>query len=177
MSIVSRMRALLALLPLVAVLGFAQVALAQDAETLAGPAKAIDADIIQFTDSNRRVIIWGIDAAERDQTCPVGDVLWPCYDEARTALNDLATSGTVTCVLKPGKPDPFGRRLGVCTVGDTDIGAEMVKRGLALAYVDQSKDYLPQQQEAETAQIGFFQPGAKIVKPWDWRKANPGGFR
>src|SRR5690242_17181258 len=100
MSIVHRLRAVLVLLPLLALLGYAPAAFAQD-ETLTGPAKAIDADIIQFTDSNRRVIIWGIDAAERDQTCPVGDVLWPCYDEAHTTLNDLATSGTVNCVLKP----------------------------------------------------------------------------
>jgi len=172
MSVIGGLRAVLVALSVAAMLGVAPAAVAQDAETLTGPAKAIDADIIVFTDGNRRVIIWGIDAPELNQTCPVGDVLWPCYAEARTAMEQLVGSGPVSCVLKPDKPDPFGRRLGVCKVGDIDIGAEMVKRGLALAYVDQSDDYVAQQAEAEKAQIGFFQPGAKIMKPWDWRKSH-----
>lgn len=144
-------------------------------EVLTGTARVIDADILIVAD--RRVILWGLDAPERTQTCALGDDIWGCYDVARRTLESLAGRGEITCILT-GEPDPFGRRHGVCTYGAEDINAEMVRHGVAMAFSEQTADYEPQQLEAIGAGVGLWQPGAKFVEPWVWRRANsPGDLR
>ncbi len=144
-------------------------------ETVSGLAQVIDADILIV--ANRRVILWGLDAPERNQTCALGEDLWGCYDVAKRTLEALAGRGEITCFLT-GEPDPFNRRHGVCTFGAEDINAEMVRMGAAMAFSEQTTDYEPQQLEAIAAGVGLWQPGAKFVEPWVWRRANsPGGYR
>lgn len=144
-------------------------------ETIKGAARVIDADILIVAD--RRVILWGIDAPERNQTCALGEDLWGCYDVAKRTLEALTGRGEITCLLI-GEPDPFGRRHGVCTYGAEDISAEMARQGVALAFSEQTTDYEPQQLEAIVAGLGLWQPGAKFVEPWIWRRANsPGDYR
>jgi hypothetical protein len=55
-------------------------------------------------------------------------------------------------------------------VGGEDLGAALVSRGMALAYVDYSDDYLPQQEAAEDTRAGLWR--GTFQAPWDWRK-NP----
>lgn len=148
-------------------------ALAQD--TVAGTARAIDADIIAF-ENNQRVILWGVDAPERDQTCSMGADKYSCYEDSLRTLETLVSRGEVTCELY-GARDPFGRRFGKCITGDIDIGAEMIRAGMALAFLDQAEDYVPQQQEAAAAKVGLWQDEVDFLEPWQWRKRNPGGFR
>jgi len=160
-----------------AVIGLAMLAapaMAQDADTVTGPARSVDADIIMVND--QRVILFGIDAPERSQRCFVADRIWACWDAAKATLDTILSEGEVTCTLS-GEPDPFNRRLGTCTVGGKDVGEEMVRAGMAMAYLEQSEDYVPAEAEAKTAQLGFWQPNARIDAPWDWRRRNPGGFR
>lgn len=144
-------------------------------DTITGAARAIDADIIAF-ENNQRVILWGVDSPERDQTCSVGGSKYSCYEDSLRTLETLATRGEVTCELY-GARDPFGRRFGRCTTGDIDIGAEMVRAGMALAFLEQAEDYVSQQEEAEAAKVGLWQEGVDFLEPWLWRKRNPGGFR
>lgn len=145
------------------------------ADTVTGPAKVVDADIVMV--GKQRVILWAVDAPERTQKCYVGDLLWDCYAAARQALGDLLAPGDATCTLTADPPDKFNRRYGVCIVAEKDIGAELVRAGLARAYVDQAGDYLPQEEEAKAAGLGLFQSGAKIDAPWDWRKRDPRNYR
>lgn len=153
----------------------ASPALAQNTETIEGPAEVIDADILAI--GKQRVILWGIDAPERSQYCLANSQQWSCYDPAKRRLTELVARGPVSCTLMD-EPDPFGRRYGVCAVAGEDINAAMVKEGLALAYVEQSEDYVAMQQEAADAKIGLFQDGVEFVEPWVWRKKRtPGGFR
>lgn len=150
-------------------------ALAQDVETIEGPGRAIDADIVIV--GTQRVILWGIDAPERDQHCIANSRKWGCYDAALRTLQNLAGRGVVRCILT-GEADPFKRRYGVCESGGVDLGAEMVRAGMALAYTEQSDDYVEVQNEAIVAGVGLWQVGVEFQEPWVWRKANnPGGYR
>ena len=140
-----------------------------------GAARVIDADILIV--SGQRVILWGIDAPERPQTCGLNGELWGCYDAARRALELLSGRGEVTCALT-GEPDPFGRIHGVCMAGTEDINAEMVRQGMALAFTEQTADYEQVQLEAIMAGVGLWQPGAVFEEPWIWRHGHtPGGYR
>ena len=144
-------------------------------EVVTGAAKVVDADIIMV--EKQRVILWAVDAPERTQKCYVGDLLWDCYAAARAELGNLIASGQASCTLTEGKPDKFNRRFGVCTSDGKDIGAELVRSGMARAYVEQGEDYVPQEEEAKAAQLGVFQPGAKVDDPWAWRKRDPRNYR
>lgn len=144
-------------------------------DPVTGPAKVVDADIVMV--GKQRVILWGVDAPERTQKCYVGDLMWGCYDAAKQALADLIATGDTTCTLIPGDPDKFNRRFGTCLSAGKDIGAELIRTGFARAYVEQTDMYVPQEEEAKAAQIGIFQPGAKVDAPWDWRKTDPRNYR
>ncbi|MDC9822295.1 thermonuclease family protein [Devosia sp. ZB163] len=144
-------------------------------EVVSGAAKVVDADIIMV--EKQRVILWAVDAPERTQECYIGELKWDCYGAARQALGELIASGEASCTLEEGKPDQFNRRHGVCTSAGKDIGAELVRLGVARAYVEQGEDYLTEEGEAKAAQIGVFQPGAKIDDPWAWRKRDPRNYR
>lgn len=144
-------------------------------EIVKGEARVIDADILIV--AGKRVILWGLDAPERPQGCLIDGKEWGCYDVAKRTLESLAGRGEIECTLV-GEPDPFGRRHGVCTYGSEDINAAMVRKGVALAFTEQSTDYEPQQLEAITEGVGLWQPGAEFQEPWIWRRANtPGGYR
>ena len=145
-------------------------AAAQD--VVSGTARVVGADLISF-ENNQRVVLFGVDAPERDQTCFSFGERYNCYEESAAALGKLLEAGKVTCELT-GKPDPFGRRMGTCTIGELDIGAEMVRLGQALAYLDESDAYTAQQDEATAAQVGLWREGVEFTNPWDWRKRNPG---
>ncbi|MCF1743730.1 thermonuclease family protein [Paradevosia shaoguanensis] len=149
---------------------------AEAADTVSGPATRVDADIIMV--GKQRVILWAVDAPERSQFCLIDTKKWGCYEAATRVLDDILKTGEVTCTLQDGKPDPFGRRYGVCKIGDTDIAAELVKQGYALALTDQGEDYSAIQKEAEAAKVGLWRDGVKFENPWDWRRTRtPGGFR
>jgi endonuclease YncB( thermonuclease family) len=144
-------------------------------EVVSGPAKVVDADIIMV--EKQRVILWAVDGPERPQKCYVGDLLWDCYGAARQALGELIASGEASCALTPGEPDKFNRRYGVCTSGGKDIGGELVRMGMARAFVEQGDDYVAQEEVAKAAALGMFQPGAKIDAPWEFRKTDPRNYR
>lgn len=137
--------------------------------------EVIDADILAF--GTQRVILWGIDAPEKKQVCQMNDAAWGCYDAAKRQLQLLAGRGEVSCVYK-GEPDPFGRRYGVCTSGGEDLNAEMVKAGMALAFEEQTDDYVVQMADAITAGVGLWQMGVNFLEPWEFRRhETPGGYR
>jgi endonuclease YncB( thermonuclease family) len=149
---------------------------AQTSETgISGTPEVLDADVLKF--GTQRVILWGIDAPEKNQTCQMNGKLWGCYDVAFRYLQLLAGRGEVTCTYK-SDPDPFGRRFGVCESGGEDLNAEMVKAGMALAFDEQSEDYDAAMADAITAAVGLWQPGVNFEEPWVFRhRETPGGYR
>jgi endonuclease YncB( thermonuclease family) len=145
------------------------------ANSISATPDAIDADVLKF--GTQRVILWGIDAPEKNQTCQMNGQLWGCYDAAFRHLQLLAGRGEVTCTYK-SDPDPFGRRFGVCESGGEDLNAEMVRAGMALAFDEQSTDYDGAMADAITAGVGLWQPGVKFEEPWVFRRREtPGGYR
>lgn len=146
-----------------------------EAGEIRGTAEVIDADILRF--GGQRVILWGIDAPERPQTCRLNGELWGCYDVAFRQLQLLAGRGEVICRFV-GDPDPFGRHFGVCESGGEDLNAEMVRSGLALAYVEQTDAYMGPMAEAIGAGVGLWQPGVQFEEPWEFRRReSQGGLR
>ena len=144
-------------------------------DVITGFAEVIDADIIKI--EKQRVILWGLDAPERRQTCHKDGKQWGCYDAARHSLELLAGRGEVTCYLL-GEPDAFNRRHGVCESGGTDINAEMVRRGMAVAWEEQTADYVDIQLDAITEGRGLWAIGVEFQLPWEYRLYNtPGGYR
>lgn len=158
---------------MVAGLMFTGGAMAQ--EVVTGAAKVVDADIVMV--GKQRVILWAVDAPERTQKCYVGELLWDCYEASRVTLGEIIASGEASCTLVEGKPDQFNRRYGVCVSAGKDVGAELVRSGMARAYVEQGDDYLAEEEAARAARIGVFQPGAKVDDPWAWRKRDPRNYR
>ncbi|MGV8830831.1 MAG: thermonuclease family protein [Devosia sp.] len=155
--------------------GFVLNATADDVKIISGAVRVLDADVLQVGD--QRVILWGIDAPERSQTCVLDARTWGCYDAAKRLLETLTGLGSVDCYLI-GDPDPFNRYFGVCEFNGEDIGAEMVRQGMALAYVMQTNDYEDVQLEAIAAGKGLWQSGAQFQEPWIWRvQHTPGGYR
>lgn len=150
-------------------------ALSANEDIVSGDAEILDADIIKI--GNQRVILWGLDAPERSQACYKNAEKWGCYDAAKRTLELLAGRGEVTCYLT-GEPDPFNRRYGVCESGGDAINDAMVRRGMALAYEEQTKDYLDAQMEAIVEERGLWAVDVEFEPPWDFRRANtPGGYR
>ncbi len=144
-------------------------------EIVTGEARVIDADILIV--AGKRIILWGLNAPERSQVCNLDSNEWGCYHVAKRTLEALAGRGEIQCTLV-GEPDPFGRRHGVCTFGAEDLNAQMVRKGMALAFSEQTADYGPQQLKAITEGVGPWQPGAKFEEPWVWRRGHtPGGYR
>lgn len=138
-----------------------------DASEIRGTAEVIDADVLSF--GNQRVILWGIDAPERPQTCQLNGEFWGCYDVAFRKLQLLAGRGEVVCRFQ-GETDILGRQYGVCESGGEDLNAEMVRAGVALAFIEQSDDYVAQMSEAISAGAGLWQPGATFEEPWVYRR-------
>lgn len=130
---------------------------------LATPAAAqtvVDGDTIKHAGVTWR--LWGIDAPENKQTCADG---WPAGVEARRMLGELVTLGEIACEERAR--DRYGRTVGICRSGGIDIQAEMVRRGMAWAFIRYSSDYVIEERQAAAARLGVHNHDCE--KPWDWR--------
>ena len=102
----------------------------------------------------------GIDAPERGQF--FGDV-------AKAHLHWLVSGKTV--VLKLKQRDQYGRWIATAYADGMDVGAEMLKEGLAWHYeqYDNSVVYAQLEAEAKRAGRGLW-CDERAVPPWEWRK-------
>lgn len=144
------------------------------ADVISGRTKAVDADIVLL--GTQRIILWGVDAPERDQLCIVADQKWACWDAAKQTLEAILAGGDATCALLD-QADPFGRRHGTCTIGVSDVGESLVRMGMARAYVDQSDAYVSAEEQAKQEHLGIWQLGASIDAPWVWRLGKATAYR
>ena len=137
---------------------------------IVGQARASDGD--SFRLGEQRVRLLGLDAPELSQTCEKPDgQSWPCGRAARDRMAQLLRQGTVDC--QPEDTDQYQRLLAYCTVGGADLGAIMVKEGLAIS----ADSYWPEEQAARQARLGIWAGG--FERPRNWRDDHPrggGGF-
>lgn len=118
-----------------------------------GIPRVVDGDTLVIGD--RRWRLSGIDAPEKDQSCPMlGGGVTACGKIASKALTDLIGSRDVRC--EEIEKDRYGRSVGVCYLSDVDLGREMVRRGLARAYLKYSTAYAAEEEAAKTEKIGFW---------------------
>jgi endonuclease YncB( thermonuclease family) len=135
---------------------------------ISGSAHVLDGDTLIISGHHVRLI--GLHAPEGRQVCQRGGTLWRCGDEARAALRGLVEGRGVQCEVF-GR-DRHERALTVCTAGGIDIGRELVRRGLAMAYYPakgvRGPSYDGDEADAEAAQRGLW--GGSFIRPGEWRK-------
>lgn len=135
---------------------------------LAGGARAIDGDSLEVDGVEIR--LFGIDAPEALQTCQDGaGAQWHCGREAARTLRRLIDTGAVAC--RAHEEDAYGRAVARCAAGDMDLGAEMVRLGMAVVLIEGITQYATQVAEARAARRGLWQ--GSFVEPADWRAAQP----
>jgi endonuclease YncB( thermonuclease family) len=133
-------------------------------ETFAGVARVLDGDTIHVGDT--RVRLEGIDAPETAQTCKrTNGEDWACGHAATRALQAMADGRQVTC--RNLGLEKYGRTLATCYVDGRDINAEMVKSGLAWAFVRYSAIYVAEEAHARAAKLGIWQGTAQPA--WEYR--------
>ena len=137
-----------------------------------GEAKITDGDTITINDI--RIRFTGSDAPEsyffgKTQTCLDGKGReWECGNAATQKLKELINNQTVRCTDEG--QDRYGRTLGICYVGDMDLQAEMVKSGMAVAYLRYSDRYEKEQNYAKKVKAGMW--AGEFKQPEVWRREN-----
>jgi endonuclease YncB( thermonuclease family) len=136
-----------------------------------GVATVLDADTLIVADVRIRLI--GIDAPERRQNCRLDDADWLCGTAAIAAVDALVGTEPIACEIYGH--DRFDRALAVCYQNGTDLNAEIVRNGWALAWYPKSgavigPDYAAAQWEAEQKAAGIWQ--SAFTDPWIWRRTN-----
>ena len=129
-----------------------------------GRAVVIDGDTLDV--GGIRVRLEGIDAPERAQSCHQGNgSRWPCGRRATRELRRLVKGKVVRC-LSRGRGS-YGRMLGVCYVGRIEINAELVRRGLAWAFVKYSTTYTGVEAIAKRRRVGIWR--GRTQPAWKYR--------
>ena len=132
-------------------------------QLLIGKARIVDGDTLAL--GSIRIRLADIDAPERSQTCGEAADPWPCGARAEARLAELAR-GDVSC--QPEDRDRWGRIVAMCRSDDIDLGAAMVREGLALS----TGRYAAAQAEARAAGRGIW--AGPFVAPAQWRKLTGG---
>jgi endonuclease YncB( thermonuclease family) len=130
-----------------------------------GIARVIDGDTLEI--GGVRVRLEGIDAAEAGQTC--GRALfgtWACGSAATSHVEKLVEGQEIRCEHRG--IDKYNRMLGQCFVGTLDINADLVRNGLAWAFLKYSRTYAEVEAEARALRVGIWQGDA--MPPWEYRR-------
>ncbi|WP_094541951.1 thermonuclease family protein [Brucella grignonensis] len=129
-------------------------------ESLAGTVYVIDGDTVILNKAHIRLL--GIDAPEMEQSCQTGDHSYLCGREARNALRSRIGGTAIRCE-KEGL-DKYGRYLGRCYLGETDLNRWMVQQGWAVSYGDYRNEEVVARREKRGIWAGSFEV------PYQWRK-------
>lgn len=135
---------------------------AHNRQVITGPARAFDGDTILI--GRVHIRIYGADAFENDQMCGV----MACGHKARAAMDGLIAHKVVRCEKQD--TDDYGRTIAICTAAGVDLGREMVRRGLALAYRYYSLKYAADEDWAKAHKQGAW--AFKFENPYRWRQAH-----
>ena len=137
-----------------------------------GKATVVDGDTI--TINKTKIRFSGIDAPESyfygmTQYCekPNGKI-WACGKKATAALKKLIGKNEVECSDEGN--DKYGRTLSICYANGVDLQSEMVRSGMAVAYIRYSTRYENEMIEAMTNRVGIW--SGDFLDPEDWRRQN-----
>jgi endonuclease YncB( thermonuclease family) len=111
-----------------------------------------------------RIRMRGIDAPEYLQTCQKNGADYACGKLARQSLVKLIANRPVFC--SGWQRDRYGRLLGDCKAGDTNLNRAQVQGGWAVAYGDFETD----ETAARAAKVGIW--AGSFDEPQDWRDSH-----
>jgi len=106
-----------------------------------------------------RIRMRGIDAPEYQQTCRKNGADYACGKLARQSLIKLIANRPVSC--SGWQRDRYGRLLGDCRAGDTDLNRAQVEAGWAVAY----GDFETEEAGARAAKVGIW--AGSFAEPQD----------
>lgn len=130
-----------------------------------GSVRVINGDTLMM--NNHYIRLYGIDAPETNQNCAnKNGRSYQCGRVAATWLRDWIMDNKLECRIM--QRDAKGNMVGVCSLGQYDLGAAMVNAGWALAYTKYTSIYLPYQEQAMKSRVGLWQ--GKFYTPEDWRR-------
>ena len=116
--------------------------------------------------NGRYIRLFGIDAPEIKQTCVNAQgKKYNCGQEAINWLRRWLQDYEIECNVI--KQNSRGNAVGVCSIGEYDIGAALVASGWAIS-LPNNNVYGPYEQQAQMAHRGMWQ--GWFYKPWDWVK-------
>ncbi|OQM76756.1 thermonuclease family protein [Manganibacter manganicus] len=132
----------------------------RDRRTETGAASVVDGDTIRL--GRTRVRLRGIDAPETAQLCRKDGTDYACGKQARQALAKLIAGRPVSC--DGSRLDRYGRLLGDCSAGDTNLNRQLVLSGWAVAYGDFEHDEAAARADGRGIWAGSFE------RPQEWRR-------
>jgi endonuclease YncB( thermonuclease family) len=138
------------------------------AATVEGRARVVDGDTLEV--AGQKVRLFGVDAPELDQSCERGGRVWACGQAAREALAEIVGRKRLVCAVQD--IDRYGRAVAVCEAGGADVGALMVRQGMALAYRRYSGRYANAEAAAQAEGLGLWT--SVYVQPEAYRHAGDG---
>lgn len=117
---------------------------------------------------SQRLRLEGADAFEPDQTCrDAHDKVWDCGAAATAMLKQFVAQPDFSCRTDPRFLDAHGRQFSVCFADGRDVGAALVREGLAFAYGRETQ-YLPLENEARAARRGGW--SGHFIRPQYWQQ-------
>ena len=112
--------------------------------------------------------LYGIDMFEPAQTCrDAHGREWPCGVAAVKRLAALVATPDFSCRRSRGYFDNDGRPFARCVADGQDVGATLVRDGLAFAY-GRALQYLPDEAEARAQRRGAW--AGEFVRPQYYRQ-------
>lgn len=134
---------------------------------MSGHPKVIRGNVLQL--GEMKIRLFGIDAPDPTQTCAnkYGNS-YICGKEAIIWMRDRLNHKNVECYLI--NQLDYERSVGICFEGEehTDVAAEVVNAGWAVAYEKEARDYMADEYDAAVNKRGLW--SGMFYKPWDWRK-------
>lgn len=132
----------------------------QRAGSLTGSVYVIDGDTVIIDKVHIRLL--GIDAPEIAQNCQIAGRDYLCGRDARNALRNRINGQSIRCEISG--IDKYGRDLGRCYLGETDLNQWIVEQGWAVAY----GDYRGEEAIARREKRGIWAGSFEV--PYQWRK-------
>ncbi len=132
--------------------------------TFTSPVSVITADTLSV--QGYKVQLYGVAAPDLTQTCANRTgASYNCGQQAALWLSGWLTTNPVTCRVM--KQLDNGNMIGVCSLGQYDLGAALINAGWAVADPKDGKIYAPYEENARSKRNGLWQ--GEFYKPWDWR--------
>jgi endonuclease YncB( thermonuclease family) len=108
---------------------------------------------------DRTYLLWGIEAPDKLQICDDG---WPAGQEAIRALAGLVQGHAIECQTRD--KDRFGTVIALCLADGSDLGAMMIRNGMAWAFAGESREYVQLERDARADRRGLHDHSCELPR-------------